>query len=102
MTALLLLAFGLMATMSVWPFAFTITSLTTIGPARAARLSWKVVVVGRVRTLGAAADPMIKAPPVVPATNPLEMNRLLVMVIGPASVRLNDSPAALSMAIPVV
>src|SRR5207253_4032431 len=101
-TGLLLLAFGLMTTVSVWPAAFTITSLTTIGPDRAARLSWKLVVAGRVMVLGAAGDPMTNVPPVVPATNPLVMHRLLVMVIGPASVRLNVSPGALSMAIPVV
>src|SRR5581483_4500997 len=101
-TVLLLPALGLTATMPARPVAFWITSLTTIGPARPARLSVRLPVVGSVTVDGAVGEPMMNVPPVVPATNPLEMNRLLVMVIGPASVRLNDSPGALSMAIPVV
>src|SRR5581483_3244466 len=78
------------------------TSLTTIGPQRAARLSVPPVAVGRVRVDGAAGAPRIIVPPgTVPVPNPFEMNRLATIVIGPVNVRLNVSPGLLSMANPV-
>src|SRR5262245_11165786 len=99
----MLLALVLIFTMSLWPAAFCITSFTMMGPFRAAKLRMKVLVAGNVMVLGAAGDPRIRLPPAWPAVNPFEMKRLLVIVIGPANVRLLVvSPTAVSMANPVV
>src|SRR2546423_8138756 len=75
----------------------------TMGPDSAARLRVRFVTVGRVIVEGAEATPMIMDPATLETEKPLEMKRLVVcIVIGPAKVRLNVSPVALSIATPVV
>src|SRR5262249_45818871 len=103
-TGLVLLVLGLVATLPLKPGGSWMTSLTTIGPDRAARLRVSVPDTGSVTVFGAFGSPMINVPPVVLAVNPLEMNRLLVIVIAPDNVRLRaeSAPVPLSIAMPVV
>src|SRR3954466_2243890 len=79
------------------------TSLTTIGK-NPPKLKVKLLLVGRVIVEGAEGSPTVKVPvgPTRFVLNPLEMKRLLVIVIGPAIVRLYVSPGLLSIAKPVV